>query len=160
MTAARKLICFVAMLAFASTLLLAADPFVGTWKLNPAKSKYSAGAPHPKEATVLIEEQGDNYQVTVTGTYEDGSPLSVKYTVPIKGGTGQVQEGAGGMFDGVSSKRISANQRENSYMKGGKEAGTRRSVVSKSGKVMTNTFRGTDAQGNPITTVEVFDKQS
>lgn len=95
----------------------------------------------------------------MTGTYEDGSPLSVKYTVPIKGGAGHVQD-AGGMFDSISSKRMSANQRESSYMKGGKEAGTRRSVVSKSGEVMTNTFKGTDAQGNPITTVEVFDKQS
>lgn len=68
----RKPMYLFAMLAFASTLF-AADPFVGTWKLNPAKSKYSAGAPHPKDATIVIEEQGDNY-------------LFVKYTVPANGG--------------------------------------------------------------------------
>ena len=146
-----------AMLAFASTLF-AADPFVGTWKLDPSKSKHSGNAPNAKEATLVIEEQSDNYHVTVTGTNSDGSPLSVKYTVPMKGGTGQVEAG-GDVFDAVSSKRIKSNQRENTYMKGGKNAGTRRSVVSKDGKTLTNTFKGTDPQGNPVTSTQVFDKQ-
>lgn len=145
------------MLAFASTLF-AADPFVGTWKLDPSKSKHSGNGPNAKEATLVIEEQSDNYHVTVTGTNSDGSPLSVKYTVPMKGGTGQVEAG-GDVFDAVSSKRIKSNQRENTYMKGGKNAGTRRSVVSKDGKTLTNTFKGTDPQGNPVTSTQVFDKQ-
>jgi len=153
----RKLLCLFAMLAFAGTLF-AADPFVGTWKLDPAKSKHSGNAPNPKDAMIMIAEQGDNYQVTVTGTNSDGSPLSVKYTVPIKGGKGQVEDG-GGIFDAVRSKRISANERENSYMKGGNDAGTRRSVVSRDGQTLTNTFKGTDAQGNPMTSSQVFKKQ-
>ena len=157
MTFTRKPMCLFAMLAFASTLF-AADPFVGTWKLDPSKSKHSGSAPNAKEATIVIEEQGDNYQVTVTGTNSDDSPLSVKYTVPIKGGTGQV-EASGDVFDAVSSKRIKSNQRENTYMKGGKNTGTRRSVVSKDGKTLTNTFKGIDAQGNPVTSIQVFDKQ-
>lgn len=79
-----KLISTIAVFALASTLL-AQSPFAGTWKLDTAKTKYSAGEP-PKDVTLVIEEQGDNLQVTATGTNADGSPLSVKYTVPIKGG--------------------------------------------------------------------------
>jgi len=57
MTFMRKSMYLVAMLAFASPLV-AADPFVGTWKLDPSKSKHSGNAPNPKEATIVIEEKG------------------------------------------------------------------------------------------------------
>jgi hypothetical protein len=157
--AIRKSIYFVVLLTVASTLLWAADPFVGTWKLNPAKSKYSGGPREIKDATVIVDEQGENYQVTVSGSYADGSPLSVKYTIPVSGGAGQVQDGGNGMFDAVTSKRTSSTERETTYMKGGKDAGTRRSVLSKKGKRMTNTFKGTNAEGSPVTSVQVFDKQ-
>jgi hypothetical protein len=40
----------LALLGFAATLC-AADPFVGTWKMNPAKTKYKAGTA-PKERLV------------------------------------------------------------------------------------------------------------
>jgi len=62
----------------------------GTWKLDTVKTKLATGEP-PKELTV-IDEQGDNFQVTTTGANADGSPLSLKYTFPIKAGARQVQE--------------------------------------------------------------------
>jgi hypothetical protein len=76
-----KLISIIALFAFAGTLF-AQSPFAGTWKLDTAKTKYSTGEP-PKELTLVIEEQGDNLQVAATGTNADGSPLSLKYTVPL-----------------------------------------------------------------------------
>ncbi|MBV9765035.1 MAG: hypothetical protein JOZ48_09350, partial [Acidobacteriaceae bacterium] len=78
-----KLISTFALFAFATTSF-AQSPFVGTWKLDTAKTKYTAGDP-AKDVTLVVEEQGDNLQVTATGTNADGSPLSVKYTVPVKG---------------------------------------------------------------------------
>ena len=45
-----------------------ADPLVGTWKVNPEKSKVSTGKPEPKEEVVRIEEQGANLLVSVKGT--------------------------------------------------------------------------------------------
>jgi hypothetical protein len=44
-------------------------------------------------------------------------------------------------------------------MKGGKEMLHPRLVVSKDGKTMRVTGEGTDAQGKPISGVEVFEKQ-
>jgi hypothetical protein len=150
----RKIIYIIALLGLA-TPLFAADPFVGTWKLDPAKTKYTTGTP-AKDVTLVIEEQGDGYQVTASGTYQDGSPVSVKYTVPKAGGAGTVQEGA---FDAVTSKRVSARVRSNTYSKNGKEILSRRVVVSQDGKTMRINVRGTDAQGKPIAGVDVFDKQ-
>ena len=83
----RKILYSVVMLALA-TPLFASDPFVGTWKLDSAKTKYTTGTP-PRELTAVIEEQGANLVVTATGTSADGSPLSVKYTVPVAGGAGK-----------------------------------------------------------------------
>jgi len=102
----RKLLCLLTLLVVA-TPLFAADPFAGTWTLNPAKTKYTTGTP-AKNITLVIAEQGPNLQVTATGTNSDGSPVSVKYTVPVSGGKGTVQEGD---FDGITSKQISANVR-------------------------------------------------
>lgn len=156
----RRSISILAALAIATTLFATADdPLAGTWKLDPSKSKHSGDVPEAKEATIIVENQGDSYQVTATGTYSNGSPLSIKYTVPIAGGPGTVQEVAGGLFDAFTAKRISANERVNTYTKEGKAAGTRRFVISKDGKTMTNSFKSTDAKGNPVTSVQVFIKQ-
>jgi hypothetical protein len=150
----RKIMYVIAMLAVAIPLF-AADPFVGTWKLDPAKSKYTPGSA-PKDVTLVVEEQADNYQVTATGTYADGSPISVKYTIPKGGGTGTVQDGP---FDAVTSKRVSARVRENTYTKNGKETMSRRVVVSRDGKALRNTVKGTGPQGTPVAGVDVFNKQ-
>jgi len=150
----RKILCALVLLAFA-TPLLASDPFAGTWTLNSAKTKYTAGTP-PKSVTLVIEEQGANLQVTATGTADDGSPISVKYTIPIKGGTGTVQAGD---FDGISAKQVNAHVRENTYTKGGKEIRTRRMTVAKDGKTISSILKGTNPQGKPVVGVDVYDKQ-
>jgi hypothetical protein len=150
----RKLICLLALLVFA-TPLFAADPFAGTWTLNTAKTKYTTGTP-PKNVTLVVEEQGTNLQVTVTGTNSDGSPISVKFTVPTGGGMGSVQEGD---FNGVMSKRMSAHVRENSYTKDGKEIRFRHIVISADGKTMTSKVKGMNSAGSPVAGVDVFDKQ-
>ena len=150
-----KLICSATLVLFASALF-AESPLVGTWKLDTAKSKYTTGDP-AKDVTLVIEEQGDDLQVTATGTNSDGSPLSVKYTVPEKGGAGKVQESA--TYDGINSKCISANIRDNTYTKDGKQVNTRHVVVSKDGKTMRSTVKGVNAQGKSVAGTDVFEKQ-
>jgi len=149
-----KLIRAVALFAV-TCALFAQNPFTGTWKLDTTKTKYTTGEP-PKDLTLTIEEQGDNIQVSGTGTNSDGSPLSVKYSVPLSGGAGQVQEGP---YDAVSSKRVSEKVRENSYTKNGKEVSSRRVVVSKDGKTMRSAVKGINATGKTIKGTDVFEKQ-
>src|SRR4051794_8194005 len=149
-----KLILSVALSAFATTLF-AQSPFVGTWKLETAKTKYTAGEA-PKDVTLVIEEQGDNLHVAATGTNADGSPLSLKYMVPLKGGVGTVQNGP---YDSVRSKFVSANVRENSYAKGGKQLASRRVVVSNDGKTIRSTIKGVNSGGKVVAGTDVFEKQ-
>ena len=134
----------------------AADPFVGTWKMNPSKSHYTKGTP-PKEQTVTISESGDNQDVTVTITAADGASISYHFMTPAKGGTGSVVQGAG--FDAVTAKRINENSRQTHFTQGGKEVRTVQTAVSKDGKTMRATVKGADAQGKPVDGTVVYDKQ-
>jgi hypothetical protein len=144
------------MVVTASGILLAqSNPFVGTWKLNLAKSK-DTGA-FPKEETLTVQLEGDQRQVTIKGTATNGVPISFKYEVPDKGGAGKVL--AGGPYDAVSGKRIDDNTREVSYMKSGKEVLQLRTAVSKDGNTMRLTVEGKDGQGKPFSGMALFEKQ-
>jgi len=141
----------VAVLAVvASGVLAQNNPFVGTWKLRPAKSSKVTSE------TLTFQMVGDERQFTLNGTWADGSPISIKYETPDKGGAGKILEGP---FDGVSGKRIDENTYETSLMKGGKEISHHRLVVSKDGKTMRVTGEATNAHGKPVSGVEVFEKQ-
>jgi hypothetical protein len=155
----KRFLVFAAVVALslvASDVLLAqSNPFIGTWKLNPAKSKLTSGV-LPKEETVTIQMVGGQDQVTLNGTAADGSPISMKFETPDKGGVGKFLAGP---FDSASGKIINDNTREITWMKGGKEMMHLHVVVSKDGKTQRNTVKGTNAQGNPVSGVEVWDKQ-
>ena len=85
----KRFLVFAAVVSLslvASDVLLAqSNPFIGTWKLNPAKSKFTSGT-LPKEETVAIQMIGDQDQVTLNGTAADGPPISMKFETPDKGG--------------------------------------------------------------------------
>jgi hypothetical protein len=49
------------------------DPWLGTWKLNLAKSKYGP-VPLPKSLTVTVQEEGQNHKVTAVGIDAEGKP--------------------------------------------------------------------------------------
>ena len=138
-----------------ATLLVAADPFAGTWKADPAKAKYKTGAP-PKEQTVTIAESGSDLDITVKGTAADGAPISSHYTVPASGGQGKIIESP---YEGVSGKRMSERQRETRYTKDGKTAITIRSRVSADAKTLTVAVKGNDFQGKPVDGTSVYTKQ-
>ena len=142
------------LLAFAAALI-AADPFVGTWKLNSAKSKYKTGMP-PKEQTLTYSEEGSDLHVMVKGTSSGGQSISMHFTVPTAGGTGKIIESP---YDAVSSKNISANVRETTFSKGGKVVYTARGKRSPNGKTMTITVKGTNPAGQIVHGANVYDKQ-
>jgi hypothetical protein len=134
----------------------AADPMVGTWKLNVAKSTYSPG-PAPKSLTAKIEAAGEGEKVTADGVRGDDTPIRVEYTAQFDGKDYPITGSP--MADTVSLKRLDANTIERTDKKGGKVVQTLTRKVSRDGKTATVTYKGTDAQGRPINNVAVFEKQ-
>ena len=104
---------------------------MGTWKLNEAKSKFSAGS--AKNKTVVYSSaffKTKDYAVT-------GDPTS----------------------DMRAYTKVDEHTLSMTFKKGGKVTGTGRVVVSADGKSRTVTTNGTNAKGKKFTNVAVYDKQ-
>jgi hypothetical protein len=134
----------------------ASDPRMGTWKLNVAKSKYSPG-PAPQALTVKVEPSGKGEKVIAEFVNADGTRTTTQYTANFDGKDNPLTGSQ--MADTVSLKRIDARTTERTDKKGDKVAQTLRRVISQDGKTMTVTTKGTNAQGQAVNNVVVFDKQ-
>jgi hypothetical protein len=160
MTAIRRAVYFCAALAFGGALF-AADPFVGRWKLDLARTTTTPenpSAPRAKEVTLIARDQGDNREILVHGVNADGSPLKGGFTVPINGGPGKVADDTDS-YDGITLKYLSPTIHDLIYTKGDKAVARRHVELSQDGKTMTTTYKGADSQGNPITRIEVWRRQ-
>jgi hypothetical protein len=133
------------------------DPFVGTWKLNVAKSKYSPGPPS-KSSTVTYEAAGPGYKVSVRTEPASGPVQEWSFTTNLDGKDSAVT-GNNPNADTYAAKRIDANTLENVSKMGGKVTLTSRIVVSADGKTRTNTQTGTDAKGQKVNNVLVYERQ-
>src|SRR5215469_14925034 len=73
-------VCFVG-----AALCFAADNsgWIGTWKLNEAKSKLAPGG--PKNTTVVYEAVGDKVKITIDGVGADGQPAHNEWTGSFDG---------------------------------------------------------------------------
>lgn len=154
------LLGFFLLAAVAAGPLLAQDnPFVGTWKLNVAKSKYEPG-PAPKSMNRAVVAQGQGAKYSSEGVGADGTPFAFSFASNYDGKESPITgTGAPGGADSISLKRISPNKVEAILKRGGKESGTSVAEVSADGKVTTLNSKGTNPDGKPYHTVSVYDKQ-
>jgi hypothetical protein len=145
-------IAMVFVLAMA-TVAVAANPFVGTWKLNVAKSKFSKTG--PKEWTDVYREiEGDTIEVTVNIVMSDGSSDKEKIVSPRQGGVATFLQGGNGRYEVETF--ITPSESYSTTMTNGKQTGFMHLVVSKDGKTMRYTIKGPDG---PFEGEAVFDKQ-
>lgn len=149
-TIATLALCFVA-----AAVCLAADAFIGTWKLNEAKSKLVAGT--PKNTTVVYEAAGDSVKVTVEGTDSEGKATHNEWTGKFDGKEYAVTGDS--TSDMRSYKKV--NERTLTFIgkKEGKETISGRIVISADGKTRTVSVTTTDAKGNKVQSTAVYDKQ-
>ena len=96
----------------------AADPVIGTWKLNPAKSQFSPGPPL-KSLTVKFETAGHAMKVTSDGVDPDGKAMHSEYTASYDG-KGYPITGSS-TSDTVTLKKIDGRTSQRTAKKGGKE---------------------------------------
>ena len=140
-----------------TTVVIAADNNVGTWKLNLAKSKYRPG-PAPKSQTLKIEAWGDDgLKYVADGVGADGKPTHAEFQAkydgkdyPFKGNPDA---------DMLSYKRIDANTLEATTTLKGKNTTAIKVVVSADGKTRTVTQTGTNAQGQALHITSVYERQ-
>jgi hypothetical protein len=127
------------------------------WKLNLAKSTYSAG-PAPKSATTTIESAGSSSKVTVDLIAADGTPRHWEVTAYYDGKECPVI-GDNPDADTLARWRVNATTGKTIAKKAGKVTLTQFSVVSKDGNTRTVTTTGVDGSGHPVRSVAIYDKQ-
>src|SRR5437773_787235 len=140
----------------ATMMLSAADSFLGTWKMNPAKSKYSPG-PAPKSAIATYTQDGDwivGKNVTV-GADDQTTTSSNRFKRDGKEYPYQSPAAGSGT---IAVKPIDENTAE-ATIKTRTSNMTVRTTISKDGKTFTRTMKGTDAQGRQVNNRLVYEKQ-
>ena len=131
---------------------------MGTWKLNVAKSTYDPGPP-PKSAMRTIESRGNGTRQRTEGIDAIEGRVAYEYSANYDGkdypmtGSGTPNEA-----DTIAVRRIDDVTLEATLRKAGNVVQVTTSVLSKDGKVLTYTSKGT-ASGQPTSSVTVWDRQ-
>ena len=150
-----RIIAVVTALSFAATVAcFAANPQMGTWKLNEGKSKIAPGM--GKSMTVIYSAQGDKIKVTVDGMDKNGKPSHGSW---VGKWDGKAYKATGNLaWDSAAYKVANDYTNDITTWKNGKVVWAGHITVSKDGKSRTVTVNGTDANGKKFTSKAVYDK--
>jgi hypothetical protein len=157
-TATLALLCSAIVLATAlpKTGFSQSDPWLGTWHLNLAKSKFSPGPP-PRSLTHTLQGEGETRKFIGVSVNAAGNPGRAEF-MHIYDGMPHPSIGAAN-FDATAYTRVDANTIILSRLKAGKLVLVETVVVSPDGKTWTATRTGIDANGRSIHDIAVYDKQ-
>ena len=151
----KRLVVTAAFSLMAVAIGFAADPNVGSWKLNEAKSKIAAGA--AKNVTVVYTAVGDSYKCVVDGVDGTGKPAHNEWTGKFDGKSYPVTGDP--TADSRSLKPVSPGHYALTNSKDGKEVLTGTVGFSADNKTRTLTTHTTDAAGKKLTSIAVYDRQ-
>jgi hypothetical protein len=146
-------IAVLVVIACVTTMTQTSDPLVGTWKLNPEKSK----APY-KSGTSVFEAAGDGIKAVVDLVAADGTAYHWEFSAKYDGQDNPVT-GNNPFGDTVALTRVDPNTVTISVKKGGKPTVTQTIVIAPDGKTRTTTVKGTDATGKPVESMSFYEKQ-
>jgi len=145
----------VALSFAAAAACFAANPHMGTWKLNEPKSKIPSGM--GKNTTVTYAEAKDEVKVTVDGVDKDGKPT---HSVWVGKFDGKAYPVKGNLpYDSVAYKVVNDRTNDITTMKDGKSVWTGKITVAADGKSRAVTINGTDADGKKFKGKAVYDKE-
>lgn len=134
----------------------AADPLVGTWKLNVSKSSFIAG-PALKTQTRTYSQTGPSITLVMKSVAADGSEATSQMTYQLDGKDYPVKGNPD--VDSLSAQQVDGNTARFTLKKGGKIVGMTNRTLSKDGKTLTSSMKLTTAKGEASESELVFDKQ-
>ena len=145
----------IVMLAVTAIALSAAEPYLGTWKANLAKSKYNPG-PAPKSVVATYTKDGEWVVLKNDTVSADGQTVS--RTNRYK------RDGKEYPFNGPQGKGTIAVKAINDYVtdaviKSDSGQAMVHAVISKDGKTRRQTITGTNADGKKMHNTVVSEKQ-
>jgi hypothetical protein len=161
MSLSLRTVTFGLLLATAAITILslsaqAGDPVAGTWELNLAKSKFNPGPPLQSQTrTFEVTEQQE--KMMAKGIDAQGKPTLVQFTAQ-RDGKDYPFEGSP-VIDTIALTPGDTFTLTYTAKKAGAVVITGTRVISKDGKGLTLSMKGTDAPGQPVESILVFDKR-
>ena len=152
---AKPAVVTAAMCLVAGAVAFAADPNVGAWKLNEAKSKVTAGM--ARNVTVVYTAVGDSYTCVADGVDATGKPSHNEWTGKFDGKDYPVTGDPGA--DTRSLRLVSPGRYALTNKKAGKTVVTGTVEFAADSKTRTLTTQGTDAAGKKLTSITVYERQ-
>ena len=152
----RKALLLLAVLGFTSSLW-AADPIIGTWKLNVEKSRLLPNRQKSSKESIEIYQEIEGDQIKLT---RSSSGTVVKW--PKQGGIAvSTWESSAQSTEGnwLVQTLVAPGEWYVTYIENHKQIGFIHKVVSKDGKTMTQTMKFADNQGRLMERIRVFEKQ-
>jgi hypothetical protein len=129
---------------------MAGDNWLGIWKLEVGKSKFSPG-PGPKGQALKFVETKDGTQLISDTINADGTTAHGTLHVPLqRQGTSRGPEIR--TPTRRHRRRLTTTAIENTWKKGGKATMTAKVTVSADGKTLTVVQTGTNAKGQAVRT--------
>ena len=141
----KKLLCATLALGSSLGVLLAADAFTGSWKLDVAKSTFASDNPAPKALTLTFTEEGANRTQVLKGIAADGTATSTAWTAPMTGGAVNFPAGQG-PNGGASVKVVDDRTLLMTQNHPNGKGASRTYEVSADGKTLTLTQKREDGQ--------------
>jgi hypothetical protein len=136
---------------------LAADEWLGTWKLNLDKSKFNPPELAPKSQTVTRENVGDAMKTTIEEVNAEGKPARIEYTAKLD--NKDTPFSATPEADTIVMQRLDDEYFQTTWKLKGEVMLLGSTLVSKDRKTITTTLFGKDTQGRKIAHVAVYDRQ-
>jgi hypothetical protein len=154
---AALLVCLIASTpAFAQSK---DDPSLGTWELNAAQSKYTGMAPNRSDTRSY--EFVDGWLLVTTETVNGaGNRSGVRFVAKFDGKEYQQVGRFAPTIALITYKPVNKSTLQYTVRTtAGKLDSTSTRTISADGKTMTIEQKSTDAKGNPVSYVQVWDRQ-
>src|SRR2546429_2325939 len=145
----------VAFCFLAGATCFAANPQMGTWKLNKAKSKITPGT--AKNTMVVYSSMLGKIKVATDGIDANGKPAHAEWSGKFDGKDYPVTGDPNS--DARSYTKVNDRTLRTTNKKNGKVTVTGQIVVSADGRSRTVTLNGTTPKGKKFKNVAVYDKQ-
>jgi uncharacterized protein (DUF2147 family) len=131
----------------------AANPYIGTWKFNDAKSKMRPEV--TRNATVTYAEQGDYIKVTTDGT-NSGKRIRTLWVGKFDGRAYPMKGSP--FYNAAGMRLVNEHTVFIQGLKDGKVMWWGTITLSKDGKTRTALLHSTDAKGKRLTIKKVYDR--
>ena len=145
----------VAFSFLGAAVCMAADPQMGTWKLNESKSKITPGT--LKNTQVVYSSMFGQVKIKADGIDGNGKPSRTEWSGKFDGKDYPVTGDPNS--DARSYTKVNERTLTTTNKKNGKVTVTGQIVVSPDGKTRTITLTGTTPKGKKFKNVAVYDKQ-